>query len=248
MTAEQIGSTVDAAIPLVTGVVVALLGWRVLGKKPGASPALDQWHAKWGKAFRLLGPALGVFGALRIGLVFFGADAPTAPDPAKAEMAKKLAELVPGKELEMSPGVFMLMHRIQAVSPTPDHWHRAVSTEGRFSVDLPLPFNDFRIRSVTTDGVELRAHTIGAKSPGLLAWSAACMARRDGKLNAQGGAAGPDKFEVLGSPPKAHNRHVEFTDLQCVLTVEAQGTDPLPPEAERMRFLNSLQRTGPAQW
>jgi hypothetical protein len=58
----------------------------------------------------------------------------------------------------------------------------------------------------------------------------------------------PEKIQVLGSPPKAHQRTVDFTDMSCVLIVEAQGTDPLPTEADRLRFLRSLKRTGKPAW
>jgi hypothetical protein len=36
--------------------------------------------------------------------------------------------------------------------------------------------------------------------------------------------------------------------MSCVLIVEAQGTDPLPTEADRLRFLRSLKRTGKPAW
>ena len=53
---------------------------------------------------------------------------------------------------------------------------------------------------------------------------------------------------MKGDPPTAQMRNVEFDDLSCVLVVEAQGQDPLPPEADRLRFLNSFKRTGKPSW
>jgi len=74
------------------------------------------------------------------------------------------------------------------------------------------------------------------------------MARRDGKLGPGGGKSAADKVEGMGTPPKAYLRKVVFDDMSCVLIVDAQGTDPLPPEAVRNRFLQSLKRTGKPIW
>jgi hypothetical protein len=140
------------------------------------------------------------------------------------------------------------MFRAQASAPIGDGWHRAASTEGGFSVEVPLAFNDFRLRAETTDKVPTRSYAIGAKTPGLLAWSATCTARRDGKLGPDGHAANLDKTEAKGSPPTAFLRTVEFADRLCALIVEAQGSDPLPPEPSRRRFFESLKITGKPAW
>ncbi len=63
------------------------------------------------------------------------------------------------------------------------------------------------------------------------------MARRDRKLNSTGHPPPPDKREVIGTLPKAHTRQVALAGMTCVLTVEAQGSDPLSPEPERLRSL-----------
>ncbi len=39
------------------------------------------------------------------------------------------------------------MHRSGVVSKDPSGWHLAVSTKGSFSVRMPIPFNDFTVRS-----------------------------------------------------------------------------------------------------
>ncbi len=167
------------------------------------------------------------------------------PGASREEMAKALEGIQPGEEREVAPGVSMKMFRIQATSPLADGWQLAQSTEGGFSVELPLAFNDFRQRAKTEDGVELRSHSIGGKTPGLLAWSATCVARRDGKLGPDGHAPKPEKIETHAN---AVSRFVEWDDRNCVLVVEAQGSDPLPPEADRTRFLRSLKRTGAPVW
>jgi len=147
---------------------------------------------------------------------------------------------------QFAPGVFLKMHRLQATDPIGDGWQHAASTEGGFSVELPLAFNDLRIRSETADHVELRAHVIGAKTAGLLAWAATCMMRRDGRLSPEGRTPSPDRVEAKGTT--AFQRTVEYHDASCVLIVEAQGTDPLPPAGDRDRFFHSFKRVGKPVW
>jgi hypothetical protein len=181
-------------------------------------------------------------------VAFSGACKKAAPAPSREEVAKALDGIQPGEERAFGDGVTMKMFRIGATAPLTGGWHLATSTEGGFTVELPLPFNDFRVRAKATDGVEIRSHSIGAKSPGLLAWTATCMARRDGKLGPDERPPAPERTEALGSPIRAWTRTVDWDDRACVLTVEAQGTDPLPPEDDRVRFLRSLRRTGAPGW
>lgn len=161
-----------------------------------------------------------------------------------AAMAQQLEGIQPGEERAVGDGVFFKMHRMQATQPLGDGWQRATSTEGGFSVELPLAFNDLRMRGQTTDLVEMRTHTVGGKTAGLLAWSASCVVRRDGKIL----KPTPDTITALGSPTKAYQRTVAVDGMVCALIVEAQGADPLPPEADRLRFLRSLQRTSSPTW
>jgi hypothetical protein len=205
---------------------------------------------------RLLAPlALAAIALLALGACHKpapeGSEAP-APAPSEGssreEIAHHLAGIAPGEERVIGNGVSMKMHRLGATEPLGDGWNLARSTEGGFSVEMPLPFNDFRMKAVTTDLVEMRSHSLGAKTPGLLAWSATCMARKDGQLSPDHRAPAPSRIEMKGDPPTAQMRNVEFDDLSCVLVVEAQGQDPLPPEADRLRFLNSFKRTGKPSW
>ena len=181
---------------------------------------------------------------LLLGLVLAGC----RDKDSRAEMAKKLEGIAPGEERTISPGVTMKMFRIQATAPIGDGWHLATSTEGGFSVEMPLPFNDFRMRNETTDKVDLRTHTVGAKTAGLLAWTATCFARSDGRLDSDGRKSRPDRSETKGSPLVAALRTVDLEDRTCVLIVEAQGADPIASEADRTRFLGSLKRTGKPVW
>ena len=105
----------------------------------------------------------------------------TRDGASREAMEKKLSGIQTGEERQIAPDTFMKMHRVQATQPLGDGWQLAASTEGGFSVELPLPFNDFRIRSEAADHVQMRMHTVGAKTPGKLAWSATCAVRADGR-------------------------------------------------------------------
>ncbi len=172
----------------------------------------------------------------------------TRDGSSREAMEKKLSGIQTGEERQIAPDTFMKMHRVQATQPLGDGWQLAASTEGGFSVELPLPFNDFRIRSEAADHVELRMHTVGAKTPGKLAWTATCVVRADGKRGLDGGAPASDEPHALGSPEKAWERALDFDDASCRLIVEAQGSDPLPPEADRARFFRSFKRSGKPRW
>src|SRR5262245_13655366 len=56
------------------------------------------------------------------------------------------------------------MHRTGVVSTDPSGWHLAVSTKGSFSVRMPIPFNDFTVRSTDAKTGEEVTHVIGGKS------------------------------------------------------------------------------------
>jgi hypothetical protein len=58
------GSLVNAAIPFFVGVYCLLVGFRVVGSKPGVNPKYDQWHERFGLFFKIAGPVLMVVGIL----------------------------------------------------------------------------------------------------------------------------------------------------------------------------------------
>jgi hypothetical protein len=62
------GSLVNAAIPFCVGVFCLLVGFRVVGKKPGADPKYDAWHARFGTFFKVAGPVLMALGVLYLAL------------------------------------------------------------------------------------------------------------------------------------------------------------------------------------
>jgi len=176
-------------------------------------------------------------------LVVVGCKDSQSSAEAKAKLEQKLAGAQPGEEREVDPGSFMTMYRSQATAPLPDGWQLATSTKGGFSVELPLPFNDFRFRAELEDHVELRTDTVGGKSPGLLAWTALCATRSDGKAGPPSAEPLTNKTESLGMPIRAWQRTIVLEHRVCMLIVEAQGTDPLPAEADIQRFLKSFKQT-----
>jgi len=62
MSPELLGQLVNASIPFFGGVYATLLGFRVVGAKPGQSLKSDEWHARFGKLLKVLGPLLILFG------------------------------------------------------------------------------------------------------------------------------------------------------------------------------------------
>jgi hypothetical protein len=56
------------------------------------------------------------------------------------------------------------MHRAGVDSKDPSGWHLAVSTKGSFSIRMPIPFNDFTVRSIDPKTGEEVTHVIGGKS------------------------------------------------------------------------------------
>jgi hypothetical protein len=49
---------VNAAIPFLVGVFCLLVGFRVIGSKPGVNPKFDAMHARFGTFFKIAGPVL----------------------------------------------------------------------------------------------------------------------------------------------------------------------------------------------
>jgi hypothetical protein len=79
MRTEYVGVLLEGVIPILGGTYGALLGFRVVGPKPGAKPKHDEWYRRWGGFMRVCGPLLVVFGLLLWvkGFVFHSDVAPT---------------------------------------------------------------------------------------------------------------------------------------------------------------------------
>jgi hypothetical protein len=79
----------------------------------------------------------------------------------------------------------MKMHRIQAGEPDASGWMVATSTEGGFSVRLPLKFNDFTVVENDPKAPVLRAFAVGAKSQEGIKFSATRIVYRKGAESAK---------------------------------------------------------------
>jgi hypothetical protein len=49
---------------VLVGVFFSLLGYRVIGPKPGTNPRADNFYRLWGRSLRILGPIMIVGGIL----------------------------------------------------------------------------------------------------------------------------------------------------------------------------------------
>jgi len=71
MTAQFIATIIDHSISVLGGIGGALIGFRVIGPKPGTNPKFDEFHKKWGKHLKWLGPLVIVFALVQIGQAFY---------------------------------------------------------------------------------------------------------------------------------------------------------------------------------
>jgi hypothetical protein len=56
--AKLMGVLVNAAIPFLVGIFCLLVGFRVIGSKPGVDAKFDAMHARFGTFFKVAGPVL----------------------------------------------------------------------------------------------------------------------------------------------------------------------------------------------
>ena len=97
----------------------------------------------------------------------------------------------------------MKMHRKQAEgAPDEKGWMLARSTEGRFSVRMPMKFNDFTVTEKDPGAPSLRTHTVGIRSSERIALIATRIQYREGAAAAKGFF---ERFETgrgLGATPE----------------------------------------------
>jgi hypothetical protein len=134
------------------------------------------------------------------------------------------------------------MHRAGVVSKDPSGWHLADSTKGSFSVRMPIPFNDFTVRSTDPKTGDEVTHVIGGKSTEGIRLSAVEMpasARSTPSLDkmladfsakpgtkvsdVQRGSKGDVdtlSFSVSGAQTSAHMRYIKTKNATYSLTIE----------------------------
>jgi hypothetical protein len=103
------------------------------------------------------------------------------------------------------------MHRSQAGTFTVNTWVPAESTEGRFSVQMPAPFDDFTQRS-RIPGETTRAYLLEARTPEGIRFSAA-----RGEI--------PDAAEALSRCQKMRGGSAFGRDLVSRRNLKAYGHD-----------------------
>lgn len=101
----------------------------------------------------------------------------------------------------------MTMHRVQAGEPDASGWVTAASTEGGFSVRLPLKFNDFSLTEPDPNAPTLRTFTVGAKSQEGIKFSATRIVYRKGAESAKYFFSRFEKGQDLGSTPESLTPH-----------------------------------------
>jgi hypothetical protein len=155
------------------------------------------------------------------------------------------------------------MHRAGVVSQDPSGWHLAVSTKGSFSVRMPIPFNDFTVRSSDPKTGEEVTHVIGGKStegiklsavelptsaksaPSLEKILAEFSAKPGTKVSDVQRAAKSDvdtlSFSVSGAQTGAHVRYIKTKSATYSLTVEFPNAHRNDVAEVREEFFGSFK-------
>jgi hypothetical protein len=97
----------------------------------------------------------------------------------------------------------MKMHRKQAGEPDASGWMPAASTGGRFSVHLPMKFNDFTVTEKNPGAPVARTHTVGIRSSERIALVATRIEYRKGAQSAREFFARFEKGQGLEVAPES---------------------------------------------
>lgn len=116
------------------------------------------------------------------------------------------------------------MHRLQAGEPDASGWMVARSTEGGFSVRLPLKFNDFTLAERNAKAPVLRTFVVGTKSQEGLKFSATRIVYRRGAESAKYFFSRFEKGQDLGSTPERVTPH-RIRENQAVDLVLRRSSD-----------------------
>lgn len=170
-------------------------------------------------------------------------DQPASADPAKSPSAG-------------TPGT--TVHRETAGTPDAEGWFEAVSTNGKFRVLVPAPFNDVQDDGKTEEGKPLVTHTIGAVDAAGARYTTTCFV---------GGKAVslPDLQKKFSRGVVTERRPIDHHGMKgfhitttvrgrsavmrvlevkpgavCLLVVEAGSSTPPVPEAVA-RFMDSFE-------
>jgi hypothetical protein len=119
----------------------------------------------------------------------------------------------------------MKMHRKQAgEAPDAAGWMLARSTEGRFSVRLPLKFNDFTVTESNPGAPAARTHVVGVRSSEKIALTATRIVYRKGAASAKEYFARFEKGEGFGAKPESI-KPLKLGQLRAVDLVIKRGAE-----------------------
>jgi hypothetical protein len=155
------------------------------------------------------------------------------------------------------------MHRTGVDSKDPSGWHLAVSTKGSFSVRMPIPFNDFTVRSTDPKAGEEVTHVIGGKSvegikvsavevpasakpsPSLDKILADFSAKPGGKVSdvqrASKGDVDTLSLSVGGAQTSAYIRYINTKSAMYALIIEFPNAHRGDVDGIREEFFDSLK-------
>jgi hypothetical protein len=95
---------IDGIIMCLAGFLAALLGFRVLGPRPGESPRWDRWHDRFGIAVRVLGVVVVLAGLALVGWRLYQGES----GPAAATQVEPPTIRVEGQTISSGPLGFQL--------------------------------------------------------------------------------------------------------------------------------------------
>jgi hypothetical protein len=155
------------------------------------------------------------------------------------------------------------MHRAGVVSKDPSGRHLGVSTKGSFSVRMPIPFNDFTVRSTdpktsqevthviggtSTEGIKLSVVEMPASAksaPSLEKILADFSARPGNKVTDVRRAAEGDvdtlSFSASGAQTSAHVRYIKTKNATYSLTIEFPNAHLNDVAGVREEFFGSFK-------
>jgi hypothetical protein len=94
------GQLLNGAIPVLGGIYATLVGFRLIGKKPGVNTKYDDWHNRYGLLLKILGPLTVLFGMF---LWVNGLEPPAPPSQGTAWSRYKTSDDVCSAEFPAAP-------------------------------------------------------------------------------------------------------------------------------------------------
>jgi hypothetical protein len=178
----------------------------------------------------------------------------------------KISELSTGHHTPAPDGE---MHRLQATTPAGSGWYLAKSTHGSFSVQLPVPFNDFTMSGNDPKLGALKTYCVGAQMANGIKFSAteipmvpgmtspdlnrlpATLGDNDKKVfdvvNASVAGWPAISFSVEGSGSGGFMRYVKTKSSLFVMILEYPRIQQLSASQLKSRFLDSLEFQTPVE-